>query len=200
MKLLHFDSFDRCHFEKLKMIIFKGKYFTLSDFYPASNKDINIKFRRNNMKKIILAALALFLLIACVSASDLVSEDFENFTVDVPSDASFKEGYPVGTAFGGDSSGNLVPQDANPYWFDDNIDISIDYADMDYQKLMDKRFEGAKLSSEDGDIHVFDISDCKNSDDKQYAVCIADKDQSSVIICGNDLDELNEMAKTVKFK
>ena len=86
------------------------------------------------------------------------------------------------------------------YWFDDNIDISIDYADMDYQKLMDKRFEGAKLSSEDGDIHVFDISDCKNSDDKQYAVCIADNDQSSVIICGNDLDELNEMAKTVKFK
>ena len=41
---------------------------------------------------------------------------------------------------------------------------------------------------------------CEYNNDCKNAVCVANGDQSTVIICGNDLDTLNEMAKTVKFK
>lgn len=151
------------------------------------------------MKKFFLAILCLFMLIACVNASDLASQDFENFTIDIPSDASFVEAIPAGTSFTGDANGNLVALDSNPYWCDEDLGMSIEYGKMDYKKMIEERYEGAASSSDDGDIHVYDISDCEYNNDCKYAVCVADGDQSTVIICGNDLDTLNEMAKTVKF-
>ncbi|MBE6496659.1 MAG: hypothetical protein E7Z78_09510 [Methanobrevibacter thaueri] len=152
------------------------------------------------MKKIFLGMFCLLMLIACVSASDLVSEDFENFTIDIPSDASFVEAIPAGTSWTGDANGNLVPVDSNPYWHDEGNGLSIEYGDKDYKKMIEDCYEGAASSSDDGDIHTYDISDCEYNNDYKYAVCVADGDQSTVIICGNDLDTLNEMAKSVKFK
>ena len=152
------------------------------------------------MKKLFLGIFCLLMLIACVSASDLVSEDFENFTIDIPSDSSFVEAIPAGTSFTGDASGNLVAADSNPYWTDENNDISIEYGKMDYKKMIEERYEGAASSSDEGDIHVYDISNCEYNNDCKNAVCVANGDQATVIICGNDLDTLNEMAKTVKFK
>jgi hypothetical protein len=151
------------------------------------------------MKKIILGILCVFMLMACVSASDLESEDFENFTIDVPSDASFQEAIPAGTEWGVDKAGNIVPMSVNPYWTDESNNIAIEYGDMDYKKLMDQRFEDAILSDEKGDIHTYDISKCEYANDYEYAVCVEDGAQATVVIYGSDLDTLNEMAKSVEF-
>ena len=64
---------------------------------------------------------------------------------------------------------------------------------------MNERYNGSSNVSDDGNIHVFDISGCQYNNDCKYAVCVADGTHT-VIICGNDLDMLNQMAKTVKFK
>ena len=151
------------------------------------------------LKKLLIASFCLVMLIACVSASDLISEDFDNFTVDVPSDADFVQAAPAGTQWTSDANGNLVPLSLNPYWADDNNGISLEYADKEYKSMMNERYNGSSLVSDEGNIHVFDISSCEYNNDCQYAVCVADGTHSTVIICGNDLDTLTEIAKTVKF-
>lgn len=150
------------------------------------------------LKKLLFTSLCFLMLIACVSASDLVSEDFDNFTVDVPSGADFVQAAPAGTQWTGDANGNFVPLNLNPYWADESNGISLEYADKEYKSMMNDRYNGSSLVSDDGNIHVFDISGCKYNNDYQYAVCVAGT-HSTVIICGNDLDTLTEMARTVKF-
>lgn len=151
------------------------------------------------MKRIFLGVclLVMILGISCVSAADLTEHDFKNFTMNVPSDASFDQVIPVGVSWTPVGSSTLKPDYNNSCW-SDGSELLIEFSNDNYKDVIKSRLSEAKESGDESGLHIYDISGCKNSDGHNYAVC-KELGKSVVIVYGNDLDSLKEMASTAKI-
>ena len=154
----------------------------------------------------------------CVGATDLTTKDCGNYTIDVPSDASFEEEafVPAGTAIslGGDGTSLSYSNDAIiEAETDKKNDLEIYYLDFEtyggsyssVEEFKNTTLEfGAEKQDTSGDYEVY-----KNSDgsDYDYQIIVQKKgflslsnEEKIVVIEGNDLDLLTKMADSVKFK
>ena len=172
-----------------------------------------------NKKIFATSILILFCAMLTVSAATLTEEDFGNFTMDTPSNADFEKYtvIPAGTVFtltGGNFSSSINevasdPEKTHPQWKDESLDLCIDYVIFsednytDAHNAMSKLFNGSEETSEADGLHVFELPSKFTYD---YAVCkVSDgflftSGDEMVIVSGNDLDELKEMASSVNFK
>lgn len=167
-------------------------------------------------------AIVIFIILCgmiTVSAASFEREDFGNFTMDVPSNANFEEKtvIPAGTVFtfsGGSMSSaiNEVASDSektHPMWIDEDIDLSIEYIIFsednytDCDDAMEKLYNG---STEKESINGVSIYELDPIDKYDYAVCkVSDgflftSGDEMVIVSGNRLGELKQIAASTEFK
>jgi hypothetical protein len=173
------------------------------------------------MNKKIFAIVILILMcgMLSVSAATLEEEDFGNFTLDVPSNADFEKHIviPAGTVFtlsGGSLSSSLNeisndPEKTHTMWEDESLELSIEhiifsednYTDCD--DAMSKLFNGSDKTSDADGLNVYKLA---KTNDYKYAVTkvsdgfLFSPGDEMVIVSGNDLDELKEIASSAKFK
>ena len=154
-----------------------------------------------------------------VSAATLEEEDFGNFTLDVPSNADFEKHIviPAGTVFtlsGGSLSSSLneISSDSektHTMWEDESLKLSIEYIIFsednytDCDDAMSKLFNGSDKTSDADGLNVYKLA---KTNDYKYAVTkvsdgfLFSPGDKMVIVSGNDLDELKEIASSAKFK
>lgn len=154
-----------------------------------------------------------------VSAATLEEEDFGNFTLEVPSNADFTKQtvIPAGTVFhisGGSLSESINevasdPKKTHTMWEDESIDLCIEHIIFsednytDCEDAMDRLFNGSSEIKEENGLHIYELPSSNTYD---YAVCkvsegfLFSSGDQMVIVRGNDLDELKEIASTAKFK
>ena len=167
-------------------------------------------------------AIAILILICgmlSVSAATLEEEDFGNFTLDVPSNADFEKHIviPAGTVFtlsGGSLSSSLNeisndPEKTHTMWEDESLELSIEYIIFsednytDCDDAMSKLFNGSDKTSDADGLNVYKLA---KTNDYKYAVTkvsdgfLFSPGDEMVIVSGNDLDELKEIASSAKFK
>ena len=172
-----------------------------------------------NKKIFAIAILILICGMLSVSAATLEEEDFGNFTLDVPSNADFEKHIviPAGTVFtlsGGSLSSSLNeisndPEKTHTMWEDESLELSIEhiifsednYTDCD--DAMSKLFNGSDKTSDADGLNVYKLA---KTNDYKYAVTkvsdgfLFSPGDEMVIVSGNDLDELKEIASSAKFK
>ena len=172
-----------------------------------------------NKKIFAIGILILMCGMLSVSAATLEEEDFGNFTLDVPSNADFEKHIviPAGTVFtlsGGSLSSSLNeissdPEKTHTMWEDENLELSIEhiifsednYTDCD--DAMSKLFNGSDKTSDADGLNVYKLA---KTNDYKYAVTkvsdgfLFSPGDEMVIVSGNDLDELKEIASSAKFK
>lgn len=172
-----------------------------------------------NKKIFAIAILILMCGMLSVSAATLEEEDFGNFTLDVPSNADFEKHIviPAGTVFtlsGGSLSSSLNeissdPEKTHTMWEDESLKLSIEhiifsednYTDCD--DAMSKLFNGSDKTSDADGLNVYKLA---KTNDYKYAVTkvsdgfLFSPGDEMVIVSGNDLDELKEIASSAKFK
>jgi hypothetical protein len=172
-----------------------------------------------NKKIFAIAILILMCGMLSVSAATLEEEDFGNFTLDVPSNADFEKHIviPAGTVFtlsGGSLSSSLNeisndPEKTHTMWEDESLELSIEhiifsednYTDCD--DAMSKLFNGSDKTSDADGLNVYKLA---KTNDYKYAVTkvsdgfLFSPGDEMVIVSGNDLDELKEIASSAKFK
>lgn len=172
-----------------------------------------------NKKIFAIAILILMCGMLSVSAATLEEEDFGNFTLDVPSNADFEEHIviPAGTVFtlsGGSLSSSLNeissdPEKTHTMWEDESLKLSIEYIIFsednytDCDDAMSKLFNGSDKTSDADGLNVYKLP---KTNDYKYAVTkvsdgfLFSPGDEMVIVSGNDLDELKEIASSAKFK
>ena len=172
-----------------------------------------------NKKIFAIAILILMCGMLPVSAATLEEEDFGNFTLDVPSNADFEEHIiiPAGTVFtlSGESLSSSLneisndPEKTHTMWEDESLELSIEhiifsednYTDCD--DAMSKLFNGSDKTSDADGLNVYKLA---KTNDYKYAVTkvsdgfLFSPGDEMVIVSGNDLDELKEIASSAKFK
>lgn len=172
-----------------------------------------------NKKIFSIAILILMCGMLTVSAATLEEEDFGNFTLNVPSNADFEKNtiIPGGTVFtisGGSLSDSINeiasdPEKTHTMWIDESLELSIEhiifsednYTDGD--NAMEKLFNGSTKTSDADGLNVYELPSSEKYD---YAVTkVSDgflftSGDDMIIVSGNDLDELKEIAGSVKFK
>ncbi len=155
----------------------------------------------------------------CVSAADLTAKDCGNYTIDVPADSSFEDVsfYPAGTPvhMGGSGASSLsAPQDAKIHGERDKVNnFAIFYLDAgsgdnsviksaDGYRNSITDYGGVKQDSDKG----YDIYKYPDKNDFKYEIVVQDKgflsllpQEKIVILMGDDLDLLTQMADSVKF-
>ena len=94
-------------------------------------------------------------------------------------------------------------------WEDESIDLCIEHIIFsednytDCEDAMDKLFNGSTKTSDTDGLIVYELP---SKNDYDYAVCkvsegfLFTSGDEMVIVRGNDLDELKEIAATAKFK
>ena len=172
-----------------------------------------------NKKIFAIAILILMCGMLSVSAATLEEEDFGNFTLDVPSNADFEKHIviPAGTVFtlsGGSLSSSLNeisndPEKTHTMWEDESLELSIEYIIFsednytDCDDAMSKLFNGSDKTSDADGLNVYKLA---KTNDYKYAVTkvsdgfLFSPGDEMVIVSGNDLDELKEIASSAKFK
>lgn len=172
-----------------------------------------------NKKIFAIAILILMCGMLSVSAATLEEEDFGNFTLDVPSNADFEKHIviPAGTVFtlsGGSLSSSLneISSDSektHTMWEDESLKLSIEYIIFsednytDCDDAMSKLFNGSDKTSDADGLNVYKLA---KTNDYKYAVTkvsdgfLFSPGDEMVIVSGNDLDELKEIASSAKFK
>ncbi|MCQ2960964.1 MAG: hypothetical protein MJ235_01295 [archaeon] len=172
-----------------------------------------------NKKIFAIAILILMCGMLSVSAATLEEEDFGNFTLDVPGNADFEKHIviPAGTVFtlsDGSLSSSLNeisndPEKTHTMWEDESLELSIEhiifsednYTDCD--DAMSKLFNGSDKTSDADGLNVYKLA---KTNDYKYAVTkvsdgfLFSPGDEMVIVSGNDLDELKEIASSAKFK
>ncbi|MDO5821154.1 MAG: hypothetical protein Q4Q32_04985, partial [Methanobrevibacter sp.] len=101
------------------------------------------------------------------------------------------------------------PKKTHTMWEDESIDLCIEYVIFsednytDYEDAMDKLFNGSSKIKEENGLYIYELP---SKNDYDYAVCkvsegfLFTSGDEMVIVRGNDLDELKEIAATAKFK
>ena len=171
-----------------------------------------------NKKIFAISILILICGMLTVSAATLEEEDFGNFTLDVPSNADFEKRtvIPGGTVFtisGGSLSDSINeiasdPEKTHTMWLDEGLKLSIEhiifsednYTDGD--NAMEKLYNGSTKTSDSDGLNVYELPSSEKYD---YAVTqVAEgflfSGDDMIIVSGNDLDELKEIAGSVNFK
>ena len=94
-------------------------------------------------------------------------------------------------------------------WEDESSDLCIEYVifsednDTAYEDAMDNLFNGSSKIKEENGLYIYELP---SKNDYDYAVCkvsegfLFTSGDEMVIVRGNDLDELKEIAATAKFK
>ena len=173
-----------------------------------------------NKKIFAIAIITIIFGMLAVSAATLEEEDFGNFTLEVPANADFTKQtvIPAGTVFHISSGSSLSssinevasdPKKTHTMWEDESIDLCIEYVIFsednytDYEDAMDKLFNGSSKIKEENGLYIYELPSSNTYD---YAVCkvsegfLFTSGDEMVIVRGNDLDELKEIAATAKFK
>jgi len=179
-----------------------------------------------NIKKILVTSLALTMIVLSMSAvnagffdflsdvPELSEQDFENFTMKVPVDSTFKESSSM-NRYDGDDSENAMnflsddsPEGSHPSWSDGNISIHyFDYKDdgfSDYREVLSAQINSIaeicipENERQEGDLHIFTAHP---NDHDVYVVCKESNNKLIVLTDTNmNLDLLKEMGNSVKFK
>ena len=172
-----------------------------------------------NKKICAMAILIIMCGMITVSAASFEQEDFGNFTMDVPSNANFEEKtvIPAGTVFtfsGGSMSSSINevasdPEKTHPMWIDEDINLSIEYIIFsednytDCDDAMEKLYNGSTKKESINGVTIYTLDPIDRYD---YAVCkVSDgflftSGDEMVIVSGNKLGELKQIAASTEFK
>ena len=182
------------------------------------------------MKKKLIVSLAVLLLIftcVAISAADLETVDEGNYTISVPADVTFKDVgiLPAGVSIYFSSSGFMdsienamidgkqsKSEKLLYYYVDFTKDPVANLTSLNSTDALFSLIENNTGVEQDspGDYKVFKFATSSNDTEKtdyKYEIVVQDKglfslfpQQRAVVLNGNDLDLLTEMADSVEFK
>ncbi|WP_288267287.1 hypothetical protein [uncultured Methanobrevibacter sp.] len=179
-----------------------------------------------NIKKILVATIVLAMIVLSMSAvnagfldflsgvPELSEQDFENFTMKVPVDSTFKESSSMNRYDGDDNEDTMNfmfnddPDGSHPSWSDGNISIQyFDYKEdgfSDYKEVLSAQIDSIREicvpenEKQEGDLYIFTA----HPDDRDlYVVCKESNNKLIVLTDTNmNLNLLKEMGNSIKFK
>ena len=180
-----------------------------------------------NVKKVLIISIAMLVLFSSLSMAsaglfdfgsdepDLITTDFDGFSMDVPSDLELNEsdslngGHVLEDAVydnGGTISFDELysnPKYVHKSWDDENFTVSvilIDFKEDGYENTEDavnENFANASLIDENDDFKTYNIS-CAY--ENTFAVAKENSGESVVIVSGEDRDLITDMISSLEFR